>query len=58
MSRNGKIIHEATITTLRHFRDEVTEITAGMDCGVVIQGFNDYEVGDIMEAHRQERGRR
>lgn len=58
VSRNGKIIHEATITTLRHFRDEVTEITAGMDCGVVIQGFNDYEVGDIMEAHRQERGRR
>jgi len=58
VSRNGKIIHEATITTLRHFRDEVTEITAGMDCGVVIQGFNDYEVGDIMEAHRRERGRR
>lgn len=56
--RDGKIIHETTIATLRHFRDEVTEITAGMDCGVLLQGFNEIEEGDILEVHRQERGRR
>ena len=58
VTRDGNIIHESAITSLRHFRDEVTEITAGMDCGVVIQGFNEYEEGDILEVHRQERGRR
>ena len=56
--RNGKVIHESTLTSLRHFRDEVTEITTGMDCGVQLQGFNDYQEGDIVETHRQERGRR
>ena len=56
--RNGSIIHETTIATLRHFRDEVTEITSGMDCGVLLQGFNDIQQGDILEVHRQERGRR
>jgi translation initiation factor IF-2 len=56
--RDGKIVYEATITTLRHFRDEVTEITAGMDCGVLLQGFNEFEQGDLLETHRQERGRR
>ena len=58
LSRDGKVIHESAITSLRHFRDEVTEITAGMDCGVVVQGFNDIEEGDILEVHRQERERR
>ena len=56
--RDGNTIHETTIATLRHFRDEVTEITSGMDCGVLLQGFNDIQQGDILEAHRQERGRR
>ncbi|PKB64459.1 MAG: translation initiation factor IF-2 [SAR202 cluster bacterium Io17-Chloro-G2] len=56
--RDGKLIHESTIATLRHFRDEVTEMTAGSDCGVTVQGFNEFEQGDVLEAHRQERGRR
>ena len=56
--RDGKLIYESTIATLRHFREEVTEITAGSDCGVTVQGFNEFEQGDILEAHRQERGRR
>ncbi|PKB83079.1 MAG: translation initiation factor IF-2 [SAR202 cluster bacterium Io17-Chloro-G9] len=56
--RNGELIHETTIESIRHFRDEVTEMTAGSDCGVMLQGFNDFEQGDMLEAHRQERGRR
>ena len=56
--RDGKMIFESTIATLRHFREEVTEMTAGSDCGVTVQGFNEFEQGDILEAHRQERGRR
>ena len=56
--RDGQVVHETTIESLRHFRDEVTEMNAGTDCGVMLQGYNDFEQGDMLEAHRQERGRR
>ena len=56
--RNGTVVEENIITSLRHFRDEVNEMSAGTECGIVIQGFNDFQEGDILEVHRQERGRR
>ncbi len=56
--RNGAVVEENVITSLRHFRDEVNEMNAGTECGIVLQGFNDYQEGDILEVHRQERGRR
>ena len=56
--RDGVLLHETTIESLRHFRDEVTEINLGGDCGIILQGYNDFEEGDQVEAHRQERGRR
>jgi translation initiation factor IF-2 len=56
--REDKVIAETSINSLRHFRDEVNEITAGMECGILLQDFNDFEPGDILEAHRQERNRR
>jgi translation initiation factor IF-2 len=52
------VVHETTIQSIRHFRDEVTEMNAGSDCGVMLQGYNDFEEADVLEAHRQERGRR
>ena len=56
--RNGAVVEEHVITSLRHFREEVNEMNAGTECGIVIQGFNDFQEGDILEVHRQERGRR
>lgn len=56
--REGATIQDSTIASLRHFRDEVNEMNAGTECGVVVQGFNDFQQGDILEVHRQERGRR
>ena len=56
--RDGQVVEDSTISSLRHFRDEVNEMNAGTECGVVIQGFNSYQEGDILEVHRQERGRR
>ena len=58
LMRDGKEIHETTVFSLRHFRDEVNEATAGTECGIILQGFNDFEEGDLIEAHRQEPGRR
>ena len=56
--RETEVIHETTIASLRHFRDEVNEMNAGTECGVLLQGFNDFQEGDVLEAHRQEPGRR
>jgi translation initiation factor IF-2 len=55
--REGKILHDSVIASLRHFREEVNEITNGADCGVVVQGYNDFQEGDILEVIRQDRGR-
>jgi translation initiation factor IF-2 len=56
--RGGTAVQNSTISSLRHFRDEVNEMNAGTECGIVLQGFNDYQEGDVLEVHRQERGRR
>ena len=58
ITRDGKILEESTVTSLRHFRDEINEAALGTECGVVLQGFNDFEEGDLLEAHREERARR
>ena len=56
--RDGAVVEDGTLTSLRHFREEVNEMNAGTECGIVLQGFSDFQVGDILEVHRQERGRR
>ena len=56
--REGAALEETAIGSLRHFREEVNEITNGMDCGIILAGFNDFELGDILQAHRQERSPR
>lgn len=53
--RGDQVMHESSITSLRHFRDEVNEVNTGVECGIILQGFNNYEVGDILEVHRRER---
>ena len=56
--RDGEILEETSIASLRHFRDEVNEITNGMDCGILLEDYNDFEIGDVLQAHRQERSQR
>ncbi len=52
--RNNKKIHEGPISSLKHFRDDVRELTNGLEGGVVVEGFQDYQEGDILESHRIE----
>ena len=56
--RGGAAVADTTISSLRHFRNEVNEMNAGTECGIVLQGFNDFQQGDTLEVYRQERGRR
>ena len=53
--REDDIVYETEMSSLRHFRDEVNQATAGTDCGIVLESFNDYEEGDVILAYRMER---
>jgi translation initiation factor IF-2 len=48
MRRKG-LIYEGVTQSLRRFQDEVNEVRAGMECGIRIEGFADYQIGDAIE---------
>lgn len=52
--RNGVLQHQGTISSLKHFKDDVREMTAGFECGIGVEGFADLQVGDIIETVRLE----
>lgn len=47
--RGEELIHTGKISSLKHIKDDVKEIASGYECGVMIDGFNEYEPGDILE---------
>jgi translation initiation factor IF-2 len=49
--RDGTIIYESTVGSLRRFKDDVREVAAGYECGIGIEGFQDIKEGDIIEAY-------
>ena len=49
LSRNGEVLSEGKIDTLKRFKDDVTEVKAGFECGIRLDSFNDYEEGDVIE---------
>jgi translation initiation factor IF-2 len=52
--RQGESIHESRISSLRRFKEDVKEVAAGFECGIKIEGFTDFQVGDIIQSYRQE----
>ncbi len=52
--RRGVVIHDGKISSLKRFKDDVREVTAGYECGLIVEGFNDIEIGDALEFYRQE----
>lgn len=48
--RDGIIIHQGDVQSLRRFKDDVKEVSSGYECGIGIDDFNDIQVGDILEA--------
>ncbi|WP_033829187.1 translation initiation factor IF-2 [Bacillus andreraoultii] len=48
--RNGIVIFEGEIDTLKRFKDDVKEVNQGYECGITIKNFNDIKEGDIIEA--------
>ena len=56
--RDGIVIHEGEISSLRRFKDDVKEVSQGYECGIGIDKFNDIKIGDIIEAFRMEEVKR
>jgi translation initiation factor IF-2 len=49
--REGAVVYETTIASLKRFKDDVREVQEGFECGILLEGFNDVKEGDILEAY-------
>jgi translation initiation factor IF-2 len=52
--RDGIVINEGKISSLRRFKDDVREVQTGYECGIGVENFNDIKVGDVIEAFEME----
>ena len=52
--RDGFVIAEDSISSLKRFKDDVKEVAQGYECGIGLERFNDIKVGDILEAYIME----
>jgi translation initiation factor IF-2 len=53
--RAAEVLFDGPVASLRRFRDDVREVATGYECGLSIDGFNDFHEGDVIEAHRQQK---
>jgi translation initiation factor IF-2 len=53
--RDNVVIFKGKIASLRRFKDDVSEVRNGMECGIAIANYNDIKVGDVIEAFVTER---
>ncbi|OPY05027.1 MAG: Translation initiation factor IF-2 [Syntrophaceae bacterium PtaB.Bin038] len=49
--RDGVVVYDGKIASLKRFKDDAKEVAAGMECGLGIEGYNDIRVGDVIEAY-------
>ncbi|MBO4990726.1 MAG: translation initiation factor IF-2 [Firmicutes bacterium] len=52
--RDGIVIHEGKISSLKRFKDDAKEVAQGFECGIGIENYNDVKEGDIIEAFKME----
>ena len=52
--RDGIVVHEGKLASLRRFKDDVREVSENYECGISIDKFNDVKEGDVIEAYSME----
>ena len=52
--RDNRVIHEGKIASLRRFKEDVSEVRMGFDCGIGLEKFQDFKPGDVIEAYVRE----
>ncbi|HLZ53990.1 MAG TPA: translation initiation factor IF-2, partial [Verrucomicrobiae bacterium] len=53
--RRKDVVYEGIAQSLRRFQDEVNEVRAGMECGIRIEGYSDFQTGDVIESYSVEK---
>ena len=48
--RDGTVVYESRIASLRRFKDDVREVASGFECGIGIEGYQDVKEGDLIQA--------
>lgn len=56
--RDGKIMYDGKLSTLKRFKDEVKEVSSGYECGMALEGYNDIKSADLIEAYLLEEKQR
>jgi translation initiation factor IF-2 len=49
--RDGTVVYDGEIASLRRFNEDVREVAAGYDCGIVLRDYADLKDGDVLEAY-------
>ena len=52
--RDGIVIHEGKISSLKRYKDDAKEVAQGYECGIGIENYNDIKQGDIIECYTME----
>ncbi|MNN49585.1 Translation initiation factor IF-2 [compost metagenome] len=50
MVREGIVVFEGKIDSLKRFKDDAKEVAQGYECGITVEGYNDLKEGDVIEA--------
>ena len=51
--REENVVFDGKLSSLKRFKDDAKEVTKGFDCGLQIEGFNDIQVGDLIESYEE-----
>jgi translation initiation factor IF-2 len=52
--RDNVVVHEGKLSQLKRFKDDVKEVSSGMECGMAFEGYQDMRAGDVIECYRVE----
>ena len=55
LTRDKVVVHTGKVGSLRRFKDDVSEVRSGMECGITIDNFGDVKAGDVIDAFVTER---
>ena len=51
--RDNIVIHKGQISSLKRFKEEVSEVKTGFECGVMIENYSDIKIGDVIETFEE-----
>ena len=57
LRRGKEIVHEGKVAALKRFKDDANEVRAGLECGIKLDDWNDYQVGDVIECYEAQKVR-